>query len=230
MDSSVTNEERVKLIEYLREFASDERLTSFNTVLDERTRHLTVVLEDLHKPHNANAVLRSCDGFGIQDVHIIENRTVFGTEGTVSIGAHQWLTLHRYRDPHANNITACIKELRNRGYRIVATTPHTNDILLPDLDVTEKTALVFGTELDGVSDELIAQADACVRIPMYGFSESYNLSVSAAICLYEVTKKIRASGGLVGNLSESEKNELRLQWLKRSIKASEKILQRYYEQ
>lgn len=215
------------LITHLSEFVSQQRLQTIEKVLGERTRHLTVVLEDLHKPHNANAVLRSCDGFGIQDVHIIENRTVFGTEGAVSIGAHQWLDLHRYRDSDQDNIVACMDTLRSQGYQIVATSPHTNEVSLPELDVTQKTALVFGTERYGVSEALISQADACVRIPMYGFSESFNLSVSAAVCLYEVTKKIRVGSLLKGALTESEKEELRFQWLKRSVKASEKIIERF---
>jgi len=217
---------RTELIAYLTQFVSEQRLQTINNVLDERTRHLTLVLEDLHKPHNANAVLRSCDGFGIQDVHMIENRTIFGTEGTVSIGAHQWLTLHRYNQPEADNITECVNDLKKKGYQIVVTTPHTSENL-PDLDITKKTALVFGTELDGVSERMIGLADKKVRIPMYGFSESFNLSVSTAICLYEVTQKIRRSGFDTLGLSADEKEVLRYEWLKQSIKASDKIIERF---
>lgn len=217
---------RTELIAYLTQFVSNQRIKTINDVLDERTRHLTLVLEDLHKPHNANAVLRSCDGFGIQDVYMIENRTIFGTEGTVSIGAHQWLTLHRYNHPEADNISECVNDLKKKGYQIVVTTPHTSQ-KLPDLDITKKTALVFGTELDGVSERMFGLADKKVRIPMYGFSESFNLSVSAAVCLYEVTQKIRRSDFDLVGLSEEEKTELRYEWLKRSIKASDKIIERF---
>lgn len=223
----MTEELRKQLIEYLRDFTTEGRWHKINEVLDQRTDHLTLVLEDLHKPHNANAVLRSCDGFGVQDVHIIENRNEFDTEGTVSIGAHQWLTLNRYNKPDEDNIAECFNSLREQGYQIIATTPHENDSDLNQLDITKKTALVFGTELNGISDQVKEQADGFVKIPMYGFSESFNISVSAAVCLYDLTTRIRNSANTSWNLSESYKNKLRLEWLTKSIKAGDKLVEKF---
>jgi tRNA (guanosine-2'-O-)-methyltransferase len=222
----MTEDLKKELVSYLRDFTTESRWDTINEVLSKRTDHLTVVLEDLHKPHNANAVLRSCDGFGIQDVYIIENKNEFDTEGTVSIGAHQWLTLNRYNKPENDNIRSCFDDLRAKGYKIIATTPHENDSNLNELPVDDKIALVFGTELNGISEEVKEQADGFVKIPMYGFSESFNISVSAAVCLYDLTTRIRNTN-LEWGLAESYKTDLQLKWLKKTIKAGDRLVQKF---
>ena len=224
----MSDKELQYLIEYLSEFIKEERVKKFDEILSKRTNHVTVVLEDLHKPHNANAVLRSCDGFGLQDVHIIENKNEFDTEGTITLGAHRWLTLHRYNEPQKDNVDVCFDELRKQGYKVIATTPHEQDVNIYDLDVCEKIALVFGTELDGISQNVIDKADGFAKIPMSGFSESFNISVSAAICMYELTKKIRQSD-IESGLDESYKLKLKLEWMKKSIKAGEQLVAQYLE-
>ncbi|MEQ9266842.1 MAG: RNA methyltransferase [Balneolaceae bacterium] len=217
---------RKELIDYLKGFTTEARLDKFEEVLSKRTKHISVVLEDLHKPHNANAVLRSCEALGIQDIHIIENENEFDTEGQVSIGAHQWLTLNRYNEDSGMNVETCFESLRKEGYKIIATTPHENDSNINELDISEKTALVFGGELTGISDKVKEQADGFVKIPMYGFSESFNISVSAAISLYDVTSRLRATG-LNWGLSEKEKEVLTLDWLIQTIKAGEKLVEKF---
>ncbi len=218
-----------KLIDYLKEFTTESRWETIQKVLSKRTSYLTVVLEDLHKSHNANAVLRSCDGFGIQDIHIIENRTEFDTESTVSIGAHQWLTLHKYNQESADNVKVCFDTLKNDGYQIIATTPHEQDVNLDQLSMNKKAALVFGSEREGISDRVRELADGFVKIPMYGFSESFNISVSAAICLYDLTNKLRREK-VSWQLNEDYKRELALLWLKNTIKASDKLIQKFEEE
>lgn len=218
-----------ELEEYLREFISVERWDRINNVLEQRTRKITVVLEDIYQPHNASAVLRSCDGFGIQDVHIIENRNQFDASSEVTIGADQWLDLHRYNKANHDNVSECFSELRNKGYKIVATTPHEQDSNLNELDLSTPVALVFGTELEGVTDQVKEQADAFVKIPMHGFSESFNISVSAAICLYDTTTRLRKER-LDWVLSENEKSEIRIEWLKKSIKAGDQLVKRFMEE
>ena len=216
-----------RVINYLKDFITQDRLLRINKVLEFRTNHLTIVLEDLHKVYNANAVLRSCDGFGIQDVHIIENRNEFDSAESVSIGAHNWLSLYRYNDK-SKNIDTCFDHLRSKGYQIIATTPHERGFKISKLDVTQKTALVFGGELEGVSNEVIKKADKFVTIPMFGFSESFNISVSAAICMYEITKKIR-SRNFNWTLSNSYKTLLRYQWIKKTIKAGDQLEAKFLE-
>lgn len=219
---------QTELINYLRDFATDERWQKIEAVVHQRTRHLTVVVEDIYQPHNASAVLRSCDGFGVQDVHIIENNNQFEASSQVTIGADQWLSLSRYKEPNTDNTEACFNHLKQVGYKIIATSPHEDDVNLNDLPITEKTALVFGTELNGISDRAKELADGFVKIPMAGFSESFNISVSAAVCLYNLTRRLRASQ-VDWMLSEEEMEALKLTWLKQSIKAGEQLEKAFLE-
>lgn len=214
------------LIQYLKGFISESRWNRINEVLDLRTQHLTIVLEDLYQPHNASAVLRSCDGFGIQDVHVIENKNEFDASSQITIGADQWLSIHRYNKENHDNVNDCFTELRSKGFQIVATTPHENDYNLNDLDISKPTALVFGTELEGVTNQVLEQSDAFVKIPMSGFSESFNISVSAAICLYDITTRLRKSD-LNRSLDPERREELLLEWIKKSIKAGDQLEERW---
>jgi len=217
---------KTELIEYLKGFISEARWSRINEVLDKRTQHITVVLEDIYQPHNASAVLRSCDGFGIQDVHIIENKNEFDASSQITIGADQWLSLHRYNKENDDNVSECFQNLHSQGFQIVATTPHENDHNLNQLDISKPTALVFGTELEGVTDQVMQQADAFVKIPMSGFSESFNISVSAAICLYDTSTRLRQSDIGWGLKSET-REELLLEWVKKSIKAGDKLAEKW---
>ncbi|MGM0545753.1 MAG: TrmH family RNA methyltransferase [Bacteroidota bacterium] len=216
------------LVTYLRKFATEERWQRINQVLDKRTRYLTVVLEDIYQPHNASAVLRSCDCFGIQDVHIIENKNQFDPNKGVTIGADKWIDLQTYNQPETNNTTACFNSLRNQGYQIIATTPHEDDVTIDEVPIDQKTALVFGAELTGLSDDALEQADGYARIPMVGFSESFNISVSAALCLYELSTRLRKNRD-DWQLTESEKQHLQFDWLKKTVRAPKKLIQRYYK-
>ncbi|MDZ7715547.1 MAG: RNA methyltransferase [Balneolaceae bacterium] len=225
MDST----KKKKLIAYLRDFVTEERWETMQKVLDQRTRYISVVLEDIYQPQNASAVLRSCDCFGVQDVHVIENDNSFRPTKSVTIGADQWMSIHKYNKERDQNTAACYQHLRNEGYQIIATSPHVEGSDIGDFKLTDKTALVFGTELDGLSDYAIKQADGYVQIPMYGFSESYNISVSAALCLYEVTKKLRSSD-IKWQLNDEEKIDLELTWLENSIRAAEQLKAKFLEE
>lgn len=220
---------QAELVNYLREFATESRWEKITEVAEQRTRHITVVVEDIYQSHNASAVLRSCDGFGIQDVHIIENKNEFDASSQVTIGADQWLTLHRYKKEGIDNTEACFKRLKKQGYKLIATTPHEDDTNLNDLSITDKTALVFGSEIDGISNRAKELADGFVKIPMAGFSESFNISVSAAVCLYNITRRLKESDTL-WKLSEEELDDLKLQWLKKSIKAGEQLEKAFLNQ
>lgn len=215
-----------ELIEYLSQFISETRRAKFDTVLNYRTRHITVVLEDLYQPHNASAVLRSCDIFGIQDIHIIENKNAYTVNKDIALGAPKWLNLHKYRKED-NNSLDCIKKLKEQGYRIVATTPHEKDCNLEDLPIDKPLALFFGTELTGISDTVREHADEYVKIPMYGFTESFNISVSAALCLHTLKEKLHKSK-VDWHLNDLEKEELLLSWLRNSIHKVEMIEKDYF--
>jgi len=213
----------IELRDYLFSFISENKQHLFETIIEDRTRYLTVVLENIYQPHNASAVLRSCDLFGVQDVHIIENSNEYTLSDQVAMGSSKWLTLKKYNDEKENTI-ACFDALRNEGYKIVATTPHTKDVMLADLPLDQKTALVFGTELTGLSDIAMENADAYVKIPMYGFTESFNISVSAALSLYQLTDNIRKSE-IDWSLNKDEKIDIQIAWAMNVIKKSQLIVE-----
>ncbi len=222
-------EDKQVLIEYLNQFITQERRQRIETVLQQRTRQITIVLEDIYQAHNASACLRSCDGFGLQDVHIVENRNLFNLNRDVSLGSDRWLTLYHHCQPKINNTKYCVEQLKQAGYQIVATTPHEQEMTLDQLPIDQKIALVFGTELDGISDAVQSQADRLVRIPMTGFCESFNISVSVALCLYDLTTRLRKSS-VNWQLSQGEKQELRYQWIRQSIRHGKQIEQRFLQQ
>ena len=211
----------LELLEYLESFISEERKERFLEVLEERTKFITVAIEDIFQMHNTSAVIRSCEIFGIQEAHVIEGRNKAGLDKGIAMGAEKWVNVHHY-----NTSNDCIQNLRNQGYKIIATTPHTRTCLLDDFEINEKVALFFGTERDGLSKEAMDQADGFLKIPMLGFTESFNISVSAAIILQNLSNKLRKSN-LDWHLTESEKLERRLDWTKKTIKSIDAILTRY---
>ena len=221
MDKETKNE----LLQHLYQFISDNKRNLFEQNIQYRTRHITLVLEDIFQPHNASAVLRTCDCFGIQDVHIIENKNEYEVNPDVALGSSKWLNLHKYNQTE-NNTVNTFNSLRKQGYRIVATTPHKNDCSLEDLNLDTKIALVFGTELNGLSQIAIDNADEFVTIPMYGFTESFNISVSAAIILHHLTEKLRNSL-LKWELTDIEKTEIKLNWVKNVVKRSDLLEQEF---
>ena len=218
--------DKEKLVKYLSEYVTSERLSIFNKVLEQRTRYVTVVLEDIYQPHNASAVLRSMDCFGVQDAHIIENSNEYRVNPDVALGASKWLNLIKYNQDEDNTLSA-IKSLKEKKYRVVATTPHKEDVALPDFRMENgKVALLFGTEMQGLSQTALNMADEFLRIPMYGFTESFNISVSAAIILYQLKEKLKQSS-VNWELTEREKLRIKLEWLKRSIKRSDLIIEKF---
>jgi len=216
-----------KLIDHLSKIVSEKRFALFQQVLDLRTRYMTVVLEDIYQPHNASAVLRTCDCFGVQDVHIIENQNEYMVNPDVALGASKWLDMKNYNSLENNTLQA-IESLKKQGYRIVATTPHTDDVNLDDFDLNAgKFALVFGTEMRGISELMKENADEFLKIPMQGFTESFNISVSAAIAMHHLSWKLRNSN-INWRLPQAEKDEVLLNWLKSSIKKSDLIEEEFY--
>lgn len=213
----------LKLLDHLETYLTDHRLKRFHKVLSERTMHFTVATEDVYQLHNTSAVIRSCDVFGIQEVNIVEERNTKRIDREIAMGAQKWVDLNRF-----NSVGDCITNLKQKGYQIVATTPHTNDCELHEFDVTKKSCFFFGRETEGLSEEVINQADCFLKIPMYGFTESLNISVSAAIILQHVTTKLKQTD-IDWQLTLNEQYEKRLDWCKKTIKSYEDIITRFYE-
>ncbi len=216
-----------KYTEYLEQFVTEKRKELFKKVLRERTRHFTVAIEDIFQPHNASALVRTCDIFGVQDMHVIESKYKFYASRLVAKGAQKWIDFSMYNQKDTNNTLNCIAALREKGYKIIATTPHNESCLLQDFDVTQKSAFFFGVEKEGLSKDVMDNADGFLKIPMVGFTESLNISVAAAIILQNMNEKLKTST-VDWQLSELEKSEIYQDWLEKTIKSIKKIKEKYY--
>lgn len=206
---------------YLEEFITPNRKEGFLKVLQNRTKHFTVALEDVYQLHNTSAVMRSCEVFGIQDLNVVEQRFGKKIDKEIAMGAEKWVDIHRF----ATN-QDCIDNLKAKGYQIIATTPHENDCMLEDFDITKPSAIFFGTERLGLSEEVLQQADGFLKIPMVGFTESLNISVSAAIILQHISTRLRHSD-INWKLTEAELLEKRIDWTRKSIKDIDFITKKY---
>ena len=196
-------------------FISPNKQALFDRIAPLRTRHTTVVLEDIFQSQNASAVVRTCDLVGIQDMHVIEQRNQYQLNKDVTLGSSKWVDIHRYRSKE-DNMMDCISTLRSKGYRIIATSPRSETNTPETMDLERPMAFCFGTELTGLSNELLDLADEHVRIPMFGFTESFNISVSAAILLYTVMQRLRNSD-VDWRLNEADLAELKLKWARKMI-------------
>ncbi|MFH0757465.1 MAG: RNA methyltransferase [Bacteroidota bacterium] len=227
-----------ELIRHMSGFVTENKLTLFHRVLSERTRYITVVLEDLYQSHNASAVMRTCDCTGIQDVYVVEQNNEYDVNVDIALGSNKWLTIHHYNggaeisrglhnrkpDPMGGtHITRAVEALKKKGYRIVATSPHREGTTPETFDLEKgKAALLFGTELNGLTLRALELADEFIRIPMVGFTESYNISVSAAVILSRLRKRLEEST-LDWRLGEEEKGPILLNWLRNTIRMAEQI-------
>lgn len=212
----------LKLLEHLETYLTEKRKTRFDKVLSQRTKHFTVATEDVYQLHNTSAVIRSCDVFGIQEVNIIEERNTKKIDREIAMGAQKWVDLNRY-----HSVKDCIYDLKQKGYQIVATTPHENNCILSEFDISKKSCFFFGRETEGLSEEVMENADCYLKIPMYGFTESLNISVSAAIILQHVTSKLKSTS-INWKLSEEEQLIKRLDWISKTLKSYQEIVDRYY--
>lgn len=214
----------MKLLEHLETIISPERKERFIEVLKYRSKHFTVVVEDVYQLHNTSAVMRSCEVFGIQELNVIEQRFGKQIDKQIAMGAQKWVDIIRHKDS-----LSCISSLKEKGYQIIATTPHNDSTYLEDFDVSRPSAIFFGTEKEGLSEQVMKKADGYLKIPMVGFTESLNISVSAAIIIQNLMQRLRRSD-VKWQLSEQEILDKRLDWTRKSIKDIDFIEKRFFEE
>lgn len=210
-----------EIYQELQAFISPEKVEMFDRIASERTNYITVAMENIHHDHNASAVLRTCDCFGVQQLHTIEKDHQYKIQREIARGAGKWVDIYNYNEG-PTPVEDCIKKLKTKGYQIIATTPHEEDCNIADLPIDQPTAIVFGTEWTGISEEMIQLADGFVKIPMYGFTESFNVSVSAALVLQELRNRL-AKSSIDYLLTENEQTELKIKWASKIIKNGEQV-------
>ena len=241
------NQLQSELNSWLTQFATERRRQLIDEILDQRTRHITVVLENIYQPHNASAVLRSCEIFGVQDVHIIEDVYEYTLNPEVAMGASKWLTLHRYGAPDPlphpgmrgtkaqaaerkalpSSTPDCLKELKSQGYTVVATSLRPGAVSLYDLPIDKPIALCFGTEETGLSEAAHGEADIFMTIPMVGFTQSFNISVSAALTLQTLTHELRRSA-VDWQIPAEQRPEILTKWLIQSTRRGNALARQFF--
>lgn len=216
-----------KILDEFYQIITPNKVEMFDRIAADRTKHLTVVLENIYQEHNASAVVRSCDCFGIQELHVIEKDNQYKIQRDIALGAGRWVDMYNYNQ--GTTVTQdCISKLKQRGYKIIATTPHENAQTIYDLDLKQPAALVFGTERRGISDEVKELADEFVTIPMYGFTESFNISVSVAIILNTLRQRLEQSE-YAWKLSLEEQIELKIKWCRKILNGGD-LLEKHFRQ
>jgi tRNA (guanosine-2'-O-)-methyltransferase len=210
-------------LNYLEGFITPERSAKFLKVLQQRTKHFTIGIEDIFQLHNTSAVLRTCEVFGIQELNVIEEKYGKTIDKEIAMGAQKWVDVERY-----DNTKTCIDTLKAKGYRIIATSPHEESCFMDDFDITQPSAIFFGTERLGLSEEILKHADGFLKIPMMGFTESINVSSSAAIIIQNLSSRLHKSD-IQWQLTDEEILEKRIDWARKTIKDIDFVTQRYLE-
>lgn len=214
-----TNHERV---EYLLTHLTPERAARMVAVAGARTRFLSLALEDIYQPHNASAVLRSADAFGVQDLHVVESRNKFDLSRHVARGANIWLDLHKYQ-----NSEIALAALKAKGHRIVATSPAQGSSTPDTIGLHAPLTVFIGTEKYGLSKTVMEAADEFLHVPMRGFTESLNLSVCAALIMQRIVSRLDAERP-DHTLSADERDLLLLQWLVNDVPYADVFMKRHF--
>lgn len=214
-----------KILAAFYEIITPNKKEMFERIAANRTKHLTVVMENIYQEHNASAVLRSCDCFGLQDLHVIEKDNAYKIQRDIALGAGRWVDMYNY-DESENVTKDCLSNLKSKGYKIVATTPHTDSQTIYNIDLSQPIALVFGTERRGISKDVIEMADEFVKIPMYGFTESFNISVSVAIVLNTFRQRLEQSD-LNWKLSQEEQTLLKVKWCSKILNGGDLLEKKF---
>ncbi len=208
-----------KIYEYLKQFLTEDRLKKIEHFSQDSSDFILPVMEDVYQFRNAAAIVRSVEACGFHKVIAMEEENVFNPNLTVTKGAETWVEVEKMPKNMAS-----LLEIKNRGYKIVAVSPEKNATMLPDYIITSPIALVFGTELEGVSEEVLDFADETLAIPMYGFTKSFNVSVAAGICMYDLKQKL-INSTINCKLSEEKLLEMKIRWAVNSIRSGKEILE-----
>ena len=199
---------------------SDDRRARIDAVLAERLASVTCVVEDVYDPHNAAAAIRSCEGLGLSELHVVERGTRFDPTTAVTLAAHRWIAIR-----HHDSVAHAAAALKQRGFAVYATLPDA-PATIDTIDVSRPVALVFGNEHDGMTDDAIAACDGAVAIPMHGMTRSFNLSVSVALAISRVAARRREHLAAPGDLADDVKDRLRARWFALKIRGAASIVER----
>lgn len=214
-------EDLAKTYEYLKQFLTEERLRKIEHFAPESSDFVLPVLEDVYQFRNAAAIVRSVEACGFHKVVALQEENNFEPNLKVTKGADTWVEVEKL----PRNMES-FQKIKDKGYKIVVVSLENNAKMLPEYEITEPIALVFGTEMEGVSQEILDFADETLAIPMYGFTRSFNVSVAASLCMYELKQKLMKSN-IDYKLDDEKLLRMKIRWAVNSIKSGEQILAKY---
>lgn len=218
MFDKLSFEDKTALWEVISEYITPERQAIYDRILQYRTRHFTIAVEDIFQEHNAGALTRTAECYGVQDLHVMKNHNEFKIAKGMAKGASQWIDAYKFDGE--NSVVKCMDFLRNKGYQIVATTPDSSKQHLKDFDISNKSAFFFGTEKNGLDNRVFEQADQHLHVPIYGVTESFNVSITASVILHELTSKLHQAN-FDWQLTPEEQVTKRLEWAYGTLNRSE---------
>ena len=224
----LTGDQKVALTRYLETYVTEAKRDQMHEVLRHRTRHVALVLENVFQPHNAAAAVRSCECFGFQDLHVIELHNDYRINPDVTMGGCKWVSLHHHGKTERAT-TSLLSSMKAQGYKVAATSLRPGCVPLEELDLSEPLALCFGTEEEGLSDEAHELADVFVQIPSYGFTQSFNVSVSVALTLSSIRNRLEKSE-IPWQLSKQDYEDLYLTWMMKTANRGLLLAKRFFEQ
>lgn len=207
--------------EYLKQFLTEERLAKIEHFSQESSDFVLPVVEDVYQFRNAAAIVRSVEACGFHKVVALQEEYSFEPNLRVTKGADTWVEVEKL----PRNMES-FQNIKDRGYKIVVVSLENNAKMLPEYEITEPIALVFGTEMEGVSQEILDFADETLAIPMYGFTRSFNVSVAASICMYELKQKLIKSD-IDYKLSEEKLLRMKILWAVNSMRSGQQIFEKY---
>jgi tRNA (guanosine-2'-O-)-methyltransferase len=210
-----------KTFDYLKQFLTEDRLTKIEHFSQESSDFILPVMDDVYQFRNAAAIIRSVEACAFHKVVAMEEENVFDPSLTVTKGAETWVEVEKM----PKNV-ASLQNIKDRGYKIMAVSLEKNAVMLPDYQIKEPIALVFGTEKEGVSEEVLDFADETLAIPMYGWTKSYNVSVAAAICMYELKQKLMKSD-IDYKLTDEKLMKMKIRWAVNSMRSGQQIFEKY---
>ncbi|MCY0977969.1 RNA methyltransferase [Chryseobacterium wangxinyae] len=214
-------EDLAKTYEYLKQFLTEERLKKIEHFAPESSDFVLPVLEDVYQFRNAAAIVRSVEACGFHKVVALQEENNFEPNLKVTKGADTWVEVEKL----PRNMES-FQKIKDKGYKIVVVSLENDAKMLPDYEITEPIALVFGTEMEGVSQEILDFADETLAIPMYGFTRSFNVSVAASLCMYELKQKLMKSG-IDYKLNDEKLLRMKIRWTVNSIRSGEQIYNKY---
>jgi tRNA (guanosine-2'-O-)-methyltransferase len=221
IENSLSAEQQQAEIDYLSEFILPERFATLTRAVQNRTKYMTLLAENMFHPQNASALVRHCEAFGVQTLHTVQTICKFNPNVDIVRGTDKWIDMY-----HHASTTEALAHLKGEGYRIIATSPHYQSCTPESFDVTKgKFAIVMGTEKTGISQEVMDCADEFLKIPMCGMVESLNVSACAAIIVYMLSERMRHEVDC-WQMSEAEQIATLHHWMIDSVKDARPLLER----